>query len=129
MTIRDSGYNTGEYRTIVLLDSSDKTCRWLSYIKKELEKKITNVSYKEGKYWASFRSPDTHRNFTYLHPTKNQIRVFTRIPIENNEEMQLTPASKNWAEMYPSIYTIRNEIEIQTAIGIIYKSYRFDLLL
>jgi len=111
----------------ILVDSSDKTLMWLSNIKSEIIKKILRVEYKEKKYWASFKSPEKDRNFVFFHPTKNQIRIFTRLPLEFDEELQPTPASQNWANMYPSIYTLREESKIQKAIDLIYKSYKYDL--
>lgn len=110
-----------------LVDSSEKTIRWLRYIASEIENKILKVEYKEAKYWASIKSPEKNRNFVYFHPTKNQIRIFTRLPLTSDKELQSTPASQNWARMYPTIFTLREEAKIQKAIELIYKSYKYDL--
>ena len=111
----------------VLITSSPTTIRWLNNIKSRIKEKIPSLIYNESKYWASFKSPDTNRNVVYLQPYKSLIRLFTRLPLSFNDQLQPTPASGNWAEMYPSIFKIRSERAIGKAIYLIVNSYRFDL--
>jgi len=111
----------------VLATSSPKTIEWLNIVKSNIKKKLPSLEYNESKYWASFRNPDTHRNVVYLQPYKNQIRLFTRLPLSFDNELESTPASGNWAEMYPSIFKIRSEHAIEKAIFLIINSYRFDM--
>lgn len=110
-----------------LVDSSDKTLKWLSNIRLKMQRKIPDVKFKEVKYWASLKSPEKDRNFVFFHPTKNQIRIFTRLPLEFNKDLQPTPASQNWATMYPTIYTLKNETDLPKAIDLIFRSYKYDL--
>lgn len=110
-----------------LITSSPTTLRWLSKIKSKIEEKISSLVYDESKYWASFKSPKTNRNIVYLQPQKSQIRLFTRLPLSSDHELRPTPASMNWAEMYPSVFLIRSESAIEKAIGLIVSSYEYDL--
>jgi len=110
-----------------LVDSSEKTVRWLSKIRVFCMNKLHNTTYKEGKYWASFKNLQTKRNFVYLHPTKNQIRIFTRLPDGSDQNLTSTPASQNWADMYPTIFTLREEAAFKVALDLVKKSYHYDL--
>ena len=110
-----------------LIDSSEKTIRWLSKIHDYCIDALLTITYQEGKYWASFKNSKTKRNFAYLHPTKNQIRIFTRLPEGSDNNLTSTPASQNWAEMYPTLFILRNANAIEVALDLIEKSYYHDL--
>jgi predicted transport protein len=110
-----------------LVDSSPKTREWLDIIKSNIKKISSSLEYKEHKYWASFRNPDKKRNIVQLHPQKTQIRLFTRLPSTFNDQLEPTPSTGIWAEKYPSIFKIKTKQEIDKAIELILKSYRFDL--
>jgi len=109
-----------------LITSSSTTIRWLSTIKAKVEEKNLSLKYSKAKYCASFKSPKTNRNIAYLQPQKTQIRLFTRLAPSFNSNLQTTPASHNWADMYPSIFTIRSEDSINKAIEFIISSYEQD---
>jgi hypothetical protein len=110
----------------LLVTSSPKTIEWLNVIKSNIKKRLPSLEYNESKYWASFKNPDTHRNVAYLQPCKSQIRLFTTLPSSFDNELEVTPASKHWAEMYPSTFKIRSKHAIEKAIFLIINSYRFD---
>lgn len=110
-----------------LINSSPITLRWLSKIKSEIDKKIPQCEYEESTYWASFKSPKTNRKIAYLHPSKTQIRLFTRLPLSHDTHLQKAPSSGSWEERYPSIFFIRAETEIEKAVDLIVRSYEYDL--
>ena len=110
-----------------LITSSSTTLRWLDNIRVEIERRSPFLKYKEGKYWASFKSPKTNRNIAYLQPQKNQIRLFTRVKPSYDESLRPTPSSGNWAETYPSIFVIRSQNMIEKAIKLIVDSYEYDM--
>lgn len=84
------------------------------------------MKYNETKYWASFKSFNTNRNIVYLHPQKEQIRLFTRLNSSCDDSLRSTPASEKWAEMYPSIFKIRFEQSIDKAVELIIRSHKED---
>ncbi len=111
-----------------LITSSPTTLQWLNKIKVEVEERRSSLIYGDSKYWASFKSPETNRNVVYLQPQKkSQIRLFTRLELSFDNSLQPTPASSGWAEMYPSIFLIRSESEIDKAVELIISSYKEDL--
>jgi hypothetical protein len=111
----------------ILTTSSPKTLRWLEIIKSKAIIEIHSIQYNESEKWASFKSPETKRSVAYLQPLKNQIRLFTELPLTFDSRLELTPASKRWAKAYPSVFKIRCEDDIEKAIYFIINSYRFDL--
>jgi len=110
-----------------LITSSPTTMRWLNKIKLEVEKKIPSFAYKESKYWASFKSSETNRNFCYLNPQKSQIRLFTRLNLSYSDSFQPAPSSGGWEREYPSLFVIRTDDMIEKAIELIISSYNYDL--
>jgi hypothetical protein len=109
-----------------LITSSPTTLRWLSKIKFEIEKRIPSLIYGESKYWASFKSPKTNRNISYLNPQRSQIRLFTRLDLSCCSSLQPPPSSGGWAEEFPSLFVIKTEDMIEKAIELITKSYEYD---
>lgn len=88
---------------------------------------IPSAEYREFTNWASFKNPVTKRKFVYLQPLKKQIRLFTELPLPFDSKLGPTPASRNWAKAYPSVFKIRSERDIEKAVYFIINSYRFDL--
>jgi len=109
-----------------LITSSPTTLRWLSTIKAKVKEKNLSLKYSEAKYYASFKSTKTNRNIAYLQPQKNQVRLFTTLAPSFNSSLQMTPSSSKWADMYPSIFTIRSEDSINKTIEFIISSYEED---
>lgn len=107
--------------------SSPKTLKWLNKIKSEVIRKCPSLIYREAEYWASFKSPKTNRNCVYLQPQKTQIRLFTRLNLSYDNDLQPTPSSSSWAESYPSIYLIKSETMIEKAVDLIISSCECDL--
>ena len=112
-----------------LITSSPTTLRWLNKIVSKVKEKNPSLIYGESKYWASFKSPRTNRNCVYLQPQKTQIRLFTRLELSQDDDLQPTPASTGWADMYPSIFLIKSEDVIEKAVELIISSYEYDLRL
>jgi len=110
-----------------LITSSPTTLQWLRKIRFEIEKRIPSLTYGESKYWASFKSPKTNRNISYLNPQKSQIRLFTRLELSYCSSLQPAPSSGGWAEEFPSLFVIRTEDMVEKAIELITKSYEYDL--
>jgi hypothetical protein len=112
-----------------LINSSDTTLLWISRLKEIIEERNLPLIYKEFKYWASFKNTDRNRNrnIVYLHPTKNQIRLFTKLDQNDNNLLEPTPSTHRWAQNFPSIFTIRNEDMILYASKLIIESYTIDL--
>jgi hypothetical protein len=96
-------------------------------IKERVLKSITPLKYAEHKYWATLRNPKTKHNIAYMHPTAGQIRIFNKTPIIDDEPLDSSPSSGAWKEEYPSVCTVRSEVEISKAVGWIAASYGFDL--
>lgn len=117
----------GVIKLDILVTSSPKTLGWLNFIKSNVIKEISSMKYIEAKYCASFKSHDTKRNVVYLRPSKNQIRLFTELPLSFDNKLESTSSSSIWAEMYPSVFKIRSEHEIEKAVYLIINSYRLDL--
>jgi hypothetical protein len=76
-----------------LVDSSATTLGWFREIRAAIERKDAPLTYGTSKYWASFKSGDSDRNVVYLHPQKGQIRLFTRLELSFDRELEPTPAS------------------------------------
>jgi len=110
-----------------LITSSPITLRWIDEIKSKIKRKIPLLIYGESKYWASFRNPETGRNFVYLQPQKSQIRLFTRLDLSFENSLQPTPSSSGYVKMYPSVFLIRSENSIDKAVDMIISSYEEDL--
>lgn len=113
-----------------LVDSSDKTRRWLETIRSRIEKKLPFVKYGEAKHEAFFKNknPFKNRNFVYLHPQHDQIRLFTKLPLSFDNELKPTPATGNRRKECPSMFMITSKDAIEKAIFLIINSCRFDLL-
>ena len=111
----------------VLITSSPETLRWLGIIKSKKSREIPSAEYNESKYWASFKNPATNRNFVHLNPLKKQMRLFTELPVSFDIKLEPSPSSKGYAKMYPSMFKIRSEHDIEKANYFITKSYSFDL--
>ena len=109
-----------------LITSSPTTLSWLDEIRTKVERKIPSLTYGEGRYWAFFKRPKPIRNIALLQPQPGQIRIFTRLAPSYDELLQPTPSSSNWEKMYPSIFTLRSEDEIDEAVEIIISSYHED---
>ena len=110
-----------------LITSSSTTLQWLNNIRFEIERRSPFLEYKEGKYWASFKSLKTNRNIAYLQPQKSQIRLFVRINPSYEKSLQPTPSSGIWAEMYPSVFVMGSKNMIEKAIELIISSYEYDM--
>ncbi|MHC2994056.1 MAG: hypothetical protein IBV53_00910 [Candidatus Atribacteria bacterium] len=113
----------------ILITSSLTTLEWLKRIKSKINVKIPSLIYREYKYWASFKNPRTNRKVIHLQPQKTQIRLFTRLDPSFDNVLQPTPASRDWALKYPSIFLIRSENAIEKAVKLIISSYEQDLQL
>lgn len=111
----------------ILITSSPETLRWLDIIKSNISREIPSAEYNESTNWASFKNPVTKRKFVYLQPFKKQMRLFTELLASFDTVLESTPSSGIWAEMYPSIFKIRSEHDIEKAIHLIIESYRSDL--
>jgi len=111
----------------VLITSSPETLRWLDIIKSNISREIPSAEYNESKYWASFKSPATRRKFVYLQPYKKQMRLFTKLSVSFDVTLELAPSSGTWKAVYPSIFKIRSEHDVEKAIHLIIESYRLDL--
>jgi hypothetical protein len=112
-----------------LVDSSPTTMGWLREIRATIDRTDAPLAYGTSKYWASFKSGDSNRNVVYLHPQKGQIRLFTRLDLSFDRELEPTPASMGWANMYPTIFKIKSEDAIGKAVNLIISSYQNDLRL
>jgi len=110
-----------------LITSSPKTRTWLSIIESKIKQGNSELTYNEAKYWASFKSHRTNRNVVYLQPQKNQVRIFTRLKPSADSVLQETPASHNWAAMYPALFTLKSETCISKAVELILRSFEKDI--
>jgi hypothetical protein len=110
-----------------LVDSSPESLDWLSIIKSKIEGKNPSLIYKEGKYWASFKSSETKRNIVHLHPQKGQIRLFTILAPSFDNSLKQTPCTGTWAKNFPSMFKIKSVTLINKACDLIISSYKEDL--
>lgn len=110
-----------------LVDSSKTTLRWLERITAEIKKKIPSIVYDESKYYALFKSTENKSNIVALHLQKTQIRLFLKLPVYQDDDLDLTISSGTWAIYYPSMYILRSEKEIEKSIELIVKSYEYDV--
>jgi hypothetical protein len=110
-----------------LITSSPTTLKWLGVIKSKVAREMPSLIYKDSKYWTSFKNPETERNFVFLQPQKNQIRLFTKLNTSFDNSLQITPSTSQWAETYPSIFLIQTEKLIDKAVKFIIDSYKRDL--
>ena len=112
-----------------LVESSPTTLRWLSEIRQGVEKMAPSLEYGEGEYWAFFKSREKGRNVVQLNPRKKQIRIFTKLDLSFDKELQQTLSSSGYAELYPSTFFVKSEVAIPKAIKFIISSYELDLRL
>ena len=110
----------------MLVNSSPTTRRWLEQIKSEVKKKLPSLEYNESKHWASFKNPETNRNFVQLHPQRIQIRLFTKLPTDFDNELKQSPATGSWRKSFPSLFIIKSENDKEKGIRLIIESCRFD---
>ena len=110
-----------------LITASPETSDWVKKIRKLIEKEKIQLKYGESKHWASFKSLESNRNIAYLNPTKNQIRLFTRLDSKIDSSLQMTPSTGRFAEMYPSVFFINSELLLDEAVKLIKLSYEYDL--
>ena len=115
-------YNGG-VRMDKLINSSPTTLRWLKRIRSEIEKRAPSLRYKETKHYAPFWSPEKNKNIVQIHPQKKQIRVFLRLDLSYDPQLQLTPSTSGYAKSYPSLFLIGDENMIGKAIDLIISSY------
>ena len=106
-----------------LINSSPTTLRWLKRIRSEIEKRAPYLRYKETKHYAPFWSPEKNKNIVQIHPQKKQIRVFLRLDLSYDPQLQLTPSTFGYAKSYPSLFLIGDENMIGKAIDLIISSY------
>lgn len=106
-----------------LIQSSTITLRWLKRIKSKIEEKAPSLRYKEAEYYAQFWSPEKNKNIVQIHPQKKQIRVFLRLDLSYDPQLQLTPSTSGYAKSYPSLFLIGDENMIGKAIELIISSY------
>jgi hypothetical protein len=109
--------------TDTLFTASPTTRQWLSIIKSELEKRCSNIEYREAKYYAPLYSSVEHKNIAHLNPQSGQIRIFLRIPCSTDELLQPTPSTGSYAKIFPSLFILKNEALIEKAIELIILSY------
>ena len=112
-----------------IITSSAETRSWLELIISSLAEQLPQLEYTESKYWGVFKNRTTNRNVVYIQPTKEQIRLHTRLPLTYDEALEETSASKEWAERCPSLFRLRSEFDIKKAVSLIVGSYNFDLAL
>lgn len=107
-----------------LVQSSDKTRKWLQDI--QLSLKINNLDFesKESKYWCTFRRIGANKVFSHCNPSAKKILVF--LPFKENEYPDLTqsPSIKHWAMHYPTIFIIESEKDIKKALDLLIRAYR-----
>lgn len=110
-----------------LVEASSTTLGWLEELRGRVARRNPSLVYGVSKYWASFKSPDTNRNICSLSVQRNQIRLFTRLEVNEDRDLQPTPASQNWARWYPAIFLVRSQGDIQKGVELILRSYDRDL--
>jgi hypothetical protein len=98
-----------------VIQSSAVTREWLDRICRAIGDQL---EYRESRYWAVFASPKGCV-IAYLNPSKTGIRLFLRLPVSHAEKLVSTPSSHSWAENFPSVFKIRSEGEIVTAVELI----------
>jgi len=106
-----------------LINSSSTTLRWLKRIRSEIEKRAPSLRYKETKHYAPFWSPGKNKNIVQIHPQKKQIRVFLRLDLSYDPQLQPTPSTYGYAKSYPSLFLAKNESMIGKTIELIISSY------
>lgn len=111
-----------------LIESSDLTRQWLKIIEERVREIRPELSYSEAQNYAKFKNPNTNRNIAYLNPTSNQIRLFLRLGLDAGNDLEITPSTFRWADMYPSLFKIDRENKIERAIDLIIRSYEQDSL-
>jgi hypothetical protein len=110
-----------------LVEASDTTLSWLGDLREQVAQRNASLLCAVSKYWASFKSPDTGRNFTYFRVQRNEIRAFTPLGVHEDASLQPTPSSQNWAKRFPSIFLIRAPSDIQKAVELIIRSHEREL--
>lgn len=111
----------------MLVNASETTLGWLGELRKMVSEKQPSLRCSASKYYAAFSSPDTDRNFVYLHLQRNDIRTFTPLTADDDPALQPTPSSGNWADRFPSIYLIQGPGDIKTAAELVLRSHEREL--
>jgi hypothetical protein len=112
-----------------LTDSSFETRDWLFLMRRMLDKQQLPYRYHETKYWGCLESTATGRNFAYLHPQKNQVRLFLALPHTFDRALQKSPSTQHWEWAMPSLYVIRGPHVFERAVAFIIASFKFDRML
>ncbi len=106
-------------RRVTLVQSGPTTRAWFRTLRDEL----AQYDYAEAGYYASFRSDRTNGAFAYLNPARHSIRLFVRLEPDDDDHLTNTPSTHHWAERFPSVFTVRDESDLQLARSLIEKSY------
>ncbi len=112
-----------------LIIASKDTLKWIKGIKKLIKCEKLPLNYSESQYYASFKSQTSNRIIAFLNPTKNQIRLFTKLPPTSDSLLNITPSTEKYAEMYPSIFIMNSKNLLKKAVELIKRSYEYDLTL
>ncbi len=113
---------------MTLAQSSPLTREWINRIRIGVVNLIPTIQFEEVKYYAKFISAERNRVIAYLNPIKRNIRLFLRIDMDQEIDIDQTPSSSDWAETFPSIYNIDSIEKIERAIELIVFSYQNNLL-
>jgi hypothetical protein len=112
---------TKEVRS-TLIQSGPTTRAWLSALRDQLKE----FNYHESKYWAAYRRNITCRSFAQLNPRQKSVRLFVRLKANEDPELKDTPATRSWAEYFPSFFRIKSEQDLSKAKLLILKSHETD---
>jgi len=102
-----------------LVNASSYSLRLLEQILGMVKSRNNNFTIRKSNYYASIKSPDTNRNFCYLHPQAKQIRIFLRLTPTSFPELEETPSTNNWRSMYPSFTVVKNGTNIERIVDLI----------
>lgn len=114
---------------VSIVSSSVETRNWLGLIISEVAGQNPQLEYIESKYWGTFKNSITKRNVVYLQTTKKQIRVHTPLPLNFDEALEGSSASKGWAKTCPTLFRLKSKFDIEKAVELIVSCYNFDLAL
>jgi hypothetical protein len=103
----------------LLVQSGPLTREWL----RKLREALPRFKYQESAYYASFRTVATRGAFAYLNPAKNSIRLFVCLDPSDDTHLSHTPSTHQWADRFPSIFTVRSEGDLAVARALIEESY------
>jgi 5-methylcytosine-specific restriction endonuclease McrA len=101
-----------------LTQASPITRSWLQ----SLRDRLPQLEYSEARYYASFRTEQSHRVVAYLNPAKRSIRLFLPLEPGADAHLQPTPSTSTWAARFPSVFPIAGEQDLPTATRLIVKS-------